>query len=305
MTDESIKGPSYGRPDDRSTPGPVAILGAGRAGTALSAAFRSAGIPVCLWWNRTSRPGEEELCSGVPLETVGAQLKQAKIVLLCVQDRVIGELASALRPLLGSRSIVLHTSGALPSSALGPAARGGSLGSWHPTCSFAGVPETSSDPPWAVIIEGDEGAAEAGRALAAAIGHPAYVIPAAVKARWHAATVLASNGLVALQAVARSTAEAAGLSPEAARTALDPLVLGTVRNLQGRPAASALTGPVRRGDGGTVERNLQALESEPVARGLYLALARVALDLAIEAGLDTEAAREVERALGPGGGHAD
>ena len=73
-----------------------------------------------------------------------------------------------------------------------------------------------------------------------------------------------------------------------------PLMRGTVANLAAGPA-SALTGPVRRGDAATVRRHLAVLE--PVDRALYRALGLVALRLARETGLGGLAAAEVERAL--------
>jgi predicted short-subunit dehydrogenase-like oxidoreductase (DUF2520 family) len=97
-----------------------------------------------------------------------------------------------------------------------------------------------------------------------------------------------------LASVAEGLAIKAGVPPAEARALYLPLMQGTAANLKLGPA-SALTGPVRRGDVATVRRHLAALA--PGDRALYRALGLVALGLAREAGLGEAQAAAVERAL--------
>ena len=143
-------------------------------------------------------------------------------------------------------------------------------------------------------LEGDDRALDAGEQLAGALGmHPVRLAPGG-KAAYHAGAVIASNYVVVLASLAEGLARRAGVPPAEARALYLPLMQGTVANLALGPA-SALTGPVRRGDAATVRRHLAALAPED--RALYRALGLVALGLARDAGLGEAAAAAIERAL--------
>jgi len=68
-----------------------------------------------------------------------------------------------------------------------------------------------------------------------------------------------------------------------------------VQNIRRRGVVEALTGPIRRGDAGTVRRHLEAVDNP----GLYRMLGAITLEIARKAGLDPAAAERVRRALTP------
>ena len=262
--------------------GPVAIIGAGRMGRGLSLALEEAGVEATLL-NRTRRP-EDTL--------------QAPLVLIAVPDDAIGGVAADLArgQAVGEGHIVLHLSGLLDRDALRPLAdTGAALGSFHPLQSVADPSTAGARLRGAFAgLEGDDRALDAGEWLAGALGmHPVRLAPGA-KAAYHAGAVIASNYVVVLASLAEGLARRAGVPPAEARVLYLPLMQGTVANLAFGPA-TALTGPVRRGDVATVRRHLAALA--PQERALYRALGLVALGLARDAGLDEAAAAAVERAL--------
>jgi predicted short-subunit dehydrogenase-like oxidoreductase (DUF2520 family) len=262
--------------------GPVAIIGAGRMGRGLRLALQEAGVDVTLL-DRTRRP-EDTL--------------RAALVLIAVPDDAIGAVASDLARgrAVGERHVVLHLSGLLDRGALRAlGATGAALGSFHPLQSIADPSTASARLRGAFAgLEGDDRALDAGERLAGALGmHPVRLAPGA-KAAYHAGAVIASNYVVVLASVAEGLALQAGVPPAEARALYLPLMEGTVANLVLGPA-SALTGPVRRGDAATVRRHLAALA--PGDRELYRALGLVALSLAREAGLGEAPAAAVERAL--------
>jgi len=137
-----------------------------------------------------------------------------------------------------------------------------------------------------------------GRVLAERLGHPAVELAADGRAAYHAAAVLASNCLVALEATAVRAMERAGVSAEDAWRLLWPLVRGTIANLERGPAPGTLTGPIARGDADTVRRNLGALQGDGDAIDVYRSLGVEALKLSVAAGLGESEQAAVLESLG-------
>jgi predicted short-subunit dehydrogenase-like oxidoreductase (DUF2520 family) len=226
---QAIKSPGHASPG-------VAIVGAGRLGSALARALSAAGIAVEGPLGRDGDPRSE-------------------IVLLCVPD---GEIASAAAR-IGRPRFVGHVSGATPLGALGGA--GGEAFGLHPLQTFAGGegPEAFRGAGCAIAGTTPEALAVA-RELAERLGMAPIEISDAERAAYHAAASVASNFLVTLQAAAEQLATGAGIAPADARVLLAPLVRSTVENWVERGPAEALTGPVARGDHATVARQRDAVE---------------------------------------------
>jgi predicted short-subunit dehydrogenase-like oxidoreductase (DUF2520 family) len=181
-----------------------------------------------------------------------------ELVLLCVPDRAIAEVAAATP--VGPW--IAHVSGATPLDALGPHTRRFGL---HPLQSFSRErgPEQLDGVWGAVSAETDEARA-VGWGLAETLGLRPFDLDDDKRAAYHAGAAIASNYLVALRAAARSLFEAADVPPEA----LDPLIRGVM------DTGFQLTGPIARGDWETVGRHLAVIRTErPELEQLYLILA--------------------------------
>jgi predicted short-subunit dehydrogenase-like oxidoreductase (DUF2520 family) len=261
----------------------VAVAGIGRAGSAvLRECLDAAGVEVLGAWNRSPRPlGDLTARLGDRLH-VGGQtpppaLQQADLLLLAISDRSVPELAGRLA--CGPAVAVVHLSGAADTSLLA-ALRSGVAGCWHPLQAFTASAHAPGGPPYAVALQGGELAVRRGRLLAERLGHPSVELAADGRAAYHAAAVLASNCLVALEATAVRVMGLAGVSSDDAWRLLWPLVHGTLHNLAGGPVPAALTGPVARGDAPTIERNLKALGGDAGAEAVYRALGLEAVRLA-------------------------
>jgi predicted short-subunit dehydrogenase-like oxidoreductase (DUF2520 family) len=267
----------------------VAIIGPGRVGTALWLALQGRHDTVAV---AGGSPAGQELFrrrTGVPVSPDPLPpCRAATWVFLTVPDRVVAALADDLAAAgaFHAGQVVAHTAGALPSSVLAPAqAHGAEVLALHPMQSFA-EPGRGSDLFQGVTcsLEGTPAALQAGAELAASLGMRPWQVRAADKPRLHAACSLASNALVALLAVAASTAAESG-APFARAQAIEallPLCRGSLENLARVGLPGALTGPVERGDMETVRTHLDLLSG--TAEDAYRALALVAVELAREKG---------------------
>jgi predicted short-subunit dehydrogenase-like oxidoreductase (DUF2520 family) len=216
----------------------VAIVGAGRLGTALARALRAAGAEVVGPLGR----GEGF---------------RADVAVICVPD---GEIPTAAAAIAGSAAHVGHTSGATALDAL--AGAGGEAFGLHPLQTFAGGEGPASFHGTGCAIAGATPAALAtAESLAIRLGMRPIEIADSERAAYHAAASMASNFLLTLQAAAEELAAGAGIAPADARSLLAPLVRRTVDNWEARGPRAALTGPVARGDEATVERQRTAVES--------------------------------------------
>jgi pantoate--beta-alanine ligase len=191
--------------------------------------------------------------------------EQPDIVLLCVPDRAIAEVAAGIEP----GPWVAHVSGATPLSALDPHERRFGM---HPLQSFSKSrgPE-QLDGAWAAVSAETEDARAVGYRLAEILGLRPFALGDTGRAAYHAGAAVASNYLVTLRRAAGSLLEAAGAPPEA----LDPLMRGVIDN------GFELTGPIARGDWKTVARHLESIRAErPELEKLYLVLAEATARIA-------------------------
>jgi predicted short-subunit dehydrogenase-like oxidoreductase (DUF2520 family) len=214
------------------------VVGAGRVGKAMAA-----------------RLGER-----IPTRVAGRELDcaDAELVLLCVPDRVIAEVAAAIP----TGPWVAHTSGACRLDALAPHTRRFSL---HPLQTFTldRGPE-QLDGAWAAVSGESDEALSAARELAEFLGLKTFELDDEARPLYHAAAHFASAYLVTLHDVAAELMDAVGAPPEA----LEPLMLRTVEN------GFDHTGPLVRGDWETIDRHAEAIGARrPQLLALYRALA--------------------------------
>lgn len=215
----------------------IHVIGSGRVGSAVGARLGAAGL------------------------SVGAA--NPELVLLCVPDRAIAEVARGIAP----GPWVAHVSGATPLAALDPHGRRFGL---HPLQTFTSRrgPEQLDGAYAAVTAETDE-AVEVASWLARTLGLEPFVLDDGRRAAYHAGAAMASNYLVTLRRAAGSLLEAAGAPPQA----LDPLMRRVIEN------DFELTGPIERGDWETVERHLGAIRAErPELEEAYRALAQLTIE---------------------------
>jgi predicted short-subunit dehydrogenase-like oxidoreductase (DUF2520 family) len=281
----------------------LSLVGAGRVGTALAVLLARSGYRLVGASGReASRARVEAFLPGVPFVSATEAARRGRVVVLGVPDDAIADMCAALAADGAFRSgqSVVHLSGAVSLLALG-AARAAEAGvlSLHPLQTFPDVETGIERLPGSsmAVTAWDEEAFRLGEGLARDAGGRAVRVPEEHKALYHAAAVFCSNYLVAVEAVAERLFRAAGLEDPV--PAFAPLARATLDSVVRAGPAAALTGPVARGDAGSVRRNLEALSSEaPDAVPAYLSLADVALSLADRQGrLGPDGRRAIQEEL--------
>jgi predicted short-subunit dehydrogenase-like oxidoreductase (DUF2520 family) len=279
--------PGHAHPHQHSQPGEtpvIGIVGAGAVGTALGVALTRAGWPVHAVASRDA-DRRERFRSMVDVTRAFVDpeplVEEVELIILAVPDDAIAPLAATLR--MYSGQAMIHTSGALGAEVLAPAmAAGTQVGSFHPLVAFADTERAVAALHGATIaIEADDQLASMLGAMAEAIGATAVRLAPGAKAAYHAAAVLAAGGFVALLDAIAELGRVAGLDEAGSLAIYGGLIEGTLGNARALGIAAALTGPITRGDLGTLRAHLDALRAHaPDAMALYVAAARREIVLA-------------------------
>ncbi len=259
----------------------VSIVGTGRLGTALARALATHDYSIRSLVARrvqSARKAAADLTDKrTDLDdkpaTFGANkigfLPHADLFLISTPDDQIASVARNLSRLdFDPKPVVLHTSGALSSEVLSPLrAKGWSTGSVHPLLSISDRKTAEIEGAfW--CVEGDARSVRLGKRIVRDLGGRSFSIHAADKPLYHAAAVMTSGNVVALFDVALEMMVQSGLTRKTARRILQPLLASTVRSLETKDPAQALTGTFSRGDVETVKRHLATLKNHKLTDAL-------------------------------------
>ena len=275
----------------------VGVVSAGRVGSVLGAALARAGHTVVA---ASGVSGESvrratELLPDVPLLPPDEVAQRADLVLLAIPDDALAGTVRGLAAVdaLRAGQIVVHTSGAHGVDVLEPAARLGALPlALHPAMTFAGKLEDLqriAACSFAVTADPDDEVAwNVGEALVVEIGAEPVRVPQSARPLYHAALAHGANHLVTLVAECADLLRSAGIEP--AERLLGPLLSAALDNAL-RHGDRALTGPVARGDVGTLRTHLRVLaDAQPAVLPSYRAMAARTATRAQVAGLLSESA---------------
>jgi predicted short-subunit dehydrogenase-like oxidoreductase (DUF2520 family) len=283
----------------------VGVVSAGRVGSAVGAALARAGhtVVAASGLSAASIRRAEQLLPGVPLLPPDEVARGADLVLLALPDDA---LAGMVRGLVATESlrpgqIVVHTSGAHGIEVLRPAIEAGALPlALHPVMTFTGRSEDLERMAACSIgvtaAEGEEAAWNVGEALAVEMGAEPVRIPESARALYHAALAHGANHLMTLIADCAGLLRDSGV--EDAERLIGPLLSAALDNVL-RHGDRALTGPVARGDVGTVRAHLAVLmRCAPEVTPAYAALAKRTVARSSGAGLlDSGTAEELAELL--------
>jgi len=291
-SDPFAGGASQGVGNPSSRPGRLAIgiVGAGRVGAVVGAALLRAGhrIVGASGVSEASLSRIDAMLEGVPRLDVEQVVGAAELVFLTVPDDEIAEVAAGLAALEVWRpgQIVVHCSGRHGLAVLDAAAAKGAIPmAIHPAMTFTGTSLDLDRMVGATFAVTAPGAfLPIAQALVVEMGGEPLSLEDAARPLYHAALVHAGNHVVTLVTQAAALLAAAGV--EDPGRVLLPLVHASVEGAltDAAGAVTTLTGPVVRGDAGTVAAHVSALEHRPEALHAYRAMALATADLALSGG---------------------
>jgi predicted short-subunit dehydrogenase-like oxidoreductase (DUF2520 family) len=266
----------------------VGVIGAGRVGSVLGAALAGAGhdVVAASGVSAASAGRAARLLPGVPLLPADEVVAAADLVVLAVPDDTLAGLVAGLAGTGAWRAgqLAFHTSGAHGLSALAPAEAAGVLPlALHPAMTFTGAPEDAdrlAGTPFGVTSRPLH--RPVAETLVLEMGGEPFFVAEEDRRLYHAALVTGANHLVTLVAEAADLLRAAGVGDPA--RVLTPLLTAALDNGL-RRGDRGLTGPVSRGDVGTVADHLETLtDRAPASVAAYVAMAQRTTERALAAG---------------------
>ena len=278
------------------------FIGAGTTGTALAVRLSEKEWPVVGVYSR-SLSSAEKLPRLLPncrvCHTSQELANVAQMVFITTPDDVIAQVCRKLRWHKGQG--VLHCSGAHSVDILEPAKKlGANVGSFHPLQTFADADQAMANLPGSTFgLEAEEPLLSTLKELASLLDGNWVELKPGDKVLYHVAAVLACNYLVTLVKLALDLWKGFGVSSREATRALLPLIRGTLSNIDSIGLPNCLTGPIARGDLGTIDRHLNALHAKnPSLLTVYKELGLQTIHVAIAKGkINEQKAEEMNTLL--------
>jgi len=283
----------------------LGFIGAGTVGSALAIRLAEKGYPVVAVSSRT-RASAEKLAGTIKdcrvFDSSQEVADAADLVFITTPDAAIPEVVSMVRWHKGQG--VVHCSGADSAQTLEPATKfGANAGAFHPLQTFASVKQAIDNIAGSTFaIEAEEPLKSVLKDLAEALSGTCIELKASDKVIYHAAAVIACNYMVTLVKVADDLWQTFGVPRDQATKALLPLLRGTLNNIASVGVPQCLTGPIARGDAGTVRKHIEALRKEaPDVLSVYCELGLQTIPVALAKGrIDENKADELRAVLKTG-----
>ncbi|MFO8029390.1 MAG: DUF2520 domain-containing protein [Cyclonatronaceae bacterium] len=258
------------------------IIGTGRLGSSLALRLHSKGYFIRSLYNRSLNSCERiaDLTGTKIFGTFPAiPADLGDIVFLCLPDDQISAFAHKTGVIAEGPAWV-HTSGATPAEALLPLSPDGKgIAAMHPVQTFTVKNRETAFNQCFVTLQGDPLLCSDLKKIMEAIGGRPLMVDQRQKTAIHAAAVFVCNYMAPLFEASQDLLRGNGIDARA-RDLFAPMVRQAVENLLAHPPAEVLTGPVIRGDAGTIDRHLEILRNTPKWDPLYRELGRATLELA-------------------------
>ncbi len=280
----------------------IGFIGAGVVGTALAVRLSEKGYPVVAVASR-SKSSADKLAKAVTecraYESKQSVVDISDLVFVTTPDDDVSDVVPELTWRPGQA--VIHCSGVDSLDVLQKAKDDGArVGGFHPLQTFANVSKAIENLPGSTFaLEAEESLLNTLKTMAEALEGKYVVLGLGDKPLYHAAAVIACNYTVTLMKMATDLWKAFGVSPDEATKALLPLLRGTINNIENVGLPDCLTGPIARGDIGTVMKHLEAMEEKaPEIARTYREMGLQTIPVALNKGkIDVARAEELRLLL--------
>jgi len=280
----------------------LGFIGAGTVGTALAVRLSSKGYCIAAVSSRsqTSARNLAQAISGCrAFDNHQDIANTAELIFITTPDDAIATVASQIQ--WHSGQSVVHCSGADSTDILEPAKKlGAHVGVIHPLQTFASVKEAIENMPGSTFaLEAEEPLLGTLKDMATALDGNWIELKASDKVVYHAAAVMACNYVITLVKLATDLWQSFAIPPHQATRALLPLLRGTINNIDTVGIPQCLTGPIARGDTGTIKKHLDALQKvAPNVLSTYKELGLQTIPIAVAKGkIDQHKAEELKAIL--------
>ena len=280
----------------------LGFIGTGTVGTALAVRLSSKGYQVVAVSSRsqTSARNLARTVSGCrPFAHNQGVADTADLIFITTPDDAIAPVVSQIQWHAGQS--VVHCSGADSTDILEPAKKlGARVGAFHPLQTFASMRQAIENMPGSTFtLEAEAPLLNTLKDMATALDGHWVELKAGDKVLYHAAAVIACNYMVTLVKLATDLWQTFAIPPQQATQALLPLLRGTINNIETVGIPQCLTGPIARGDTGTIKKHLSALqEIAPAVVSAYRQLGLQTIPIALAKGrINQDKAEELQAIL--------
>ena len=282
----------------------LGFIGAGTVGTALAVRLSGKGYPIVGVSSRSRASAEKlaRLVTGCQVfDTSQGVADSAELIFVTTPDDAIASVVSQIQWHRGQS--VVHCSGADSTAILEPARQFGTqVGAFHPLQTFASAQQAIENIPGsAFALEAEEPLLNTLKDMATALDGYWIELKASDKVLYHASAVIACNYMVTLVKLATDLWQTFNVPRQKATKALLPLLRGTIHNIETVGIPQCLTGPIARGDVGTIKKHLDALEqTAPSLLSTYRELGLQTIPIAVAKGrINQNQAQELRAILAP------
>jgi len=280
----------------------LGFIGAGTVGTALSVRLSSKGYPIAAVSSR-SRTSAKNLARAVDgchvFNSNQGVADNAELIFVTTPDDAIASVVSQIQWHPGQS--VVHCNGAASTDILQPAKEfGAQVGAFHPLQTFASARQAIENIPGSTFaVEAEEPLLSTLKDMATALDGHWVELKASDKVLYHAAAVIACNYMVTMVKLATDLWQTFAVPPHQATQALLPLLQGTINNIDAVGIPQCLTGPIARGDIGTIKKHLDALQEKvPSLLPTYRELGLQTIPIAVAKGrINQQQAQELRAIL--------
>lgn len=280
----------------------LGFIGAGTVGSALAIRLSSKGYPVVAVSSRSQTSARNLASQIAGCQAVSENqyvAEAAELIFITTPDDAIPSVVAGVQ--WHSGQSVVHCNGADSTEVLEPAKKQGArVGAFHPLQTFASVRQAIDNIPGSTFaIEAQEPLLSTLKEMATALDGHWVELKASDKVLYHAAAVIACNYMVTLVKLATDLWQTFSIPPQQATRALLPLIQGTINNINNVGIPRCLTGPIARGDTGTITKHLNALQkAAPTLLPVYRELGLQTIPVALAKGkIDEHKAEELQAIL--------